>query len=148
MNDARLKKAVKHLVTKYRDERITGTLGRTNSDGTVTIVGSRQSYVIITLPDGTLIELPNIGRGHVPLRANLPVLIIRRHNGDLELDGYDDRLLDGDTGLPDSYGNMPHPFTSHTDVPTSYSGAAGEFVRVNDDEDALVFDDTIDGGAY
>lgn len=108
MTNQRLIKALRRAVTKVRDERIYGTLGRTNADGTVTVTASRQGYVLITMDNGTLIELSNTGSGHVPERAGLPVKMIRLHNGALVLDGTDDRLLEGDAFLPGAYGVLPH----------------------------------------
>jgi len=131
MNNNRLTKALSRVIKKVRDERILGTLGRVNADGTVTVVcESRPANVWIRLDSGTIIDLPNTGKGRVPLRANLPVQMIRLHNGDLALDGQVDALLEGDTGQPDEYGVLPHPFTAHTDVPATYTGAGGFVLRV------------------
>lgn len=100
MSVQRLLKALKPHITKIRDERISGVLGRTNADGSVTILGSRQDYVIVTFPNGTMAEVLNKGQGRVPLRAGLPVTLIRLHNGALRLDGQDDTLLVGDPAAP------------------------------------------------
>ncbi len=132
MNSNRLTKALSRVIKKVRDERVYGTLGRVNADGTVTVVcESRPANVWIRLDGGTIIDLPNTGKGRVPVRANLPVQMIRLHNGDLALDGQVDTLLEGDTGAPDEYGVLPHPFTAHTDVPATYTGAGGFVLRVN-----------------
>jgi hypothetical protein len=61
--------------------------------------------------------VPNIGKGRVQERATLPVQMMRLHNGELVLDGQDNRLLEGDTGEPDNpYAVPAHPITVHTDV--------------------------------
>jgi hypothetical protein len=118
MNGTRLRKALKRVITNVRDERVFGTLGRLNADGTYTIrVAERPSYVYVRMEDGTLTSLPNIGKGRVQERATLPVQMMRLHNGELVLDGQDNRLLEGDTGEPDNpYGVPAHPISIHTDV--------------------------------
>ncbi len=135
----RLLKAIDSRITKKRDERLRGTLGRVNPAGAseaVTVPASRQGWVYVTLPGGTLRELPNTGRGHVPERAGLPVFLIRRHNGDLELDGYDDSLLEGDAFLPGAHGVLPHA-SSHqdggTDEVATVTPAAGAIPKADPD---------------
>lgn len=133
----RLLDNLRFMAKDVRDERLYGILGRGRNYTEIT--APRKNEVWITLENGNAIALPNIGSGHVPERSGLRVRMIRRSNGALVLDGQDDRFMQDDSHQPNSYGVLPHPFTSHTDVPTSYDSQAGKVVRVNSDEDELEF---------
>lgn len=139
MNERRFSRALRNVVRKFRDERERATVGRLNSgDGTYTIqVPERAGYVYVTMATGDVNHA--LWRGSVPLRASLPVKLLQRADGELVVDSEDDVLLTGDTHGPDEYGVLPHPFTTHTDVPSSYSGQAGKSVVVNVAETALEF---------
>lgn len=141
MIDKQLKKALRRAVMSVRDKREYGTLGRHNTgDDSWTVKSEvRDGWVIIHHENGNYIELPNTGNGSVPIRAGLRVQMIRKTNGKLVLDGLDDRYAEEDEHGPDDYGNTPHPFTSHTDVPDSYAGEAGSIPQVNGGETGLEF---------
>lgn len=103
MTNTRLVDAVRRFVKKVRDERITGTLGRKNADGTVTVAAPRVGWVYVTLPGGAVSQLPNTGSHAVPMRAGLPVRMMRLYTGELVLDGEDTSgLLEGDENAPGS----------------------------------------------
>lgn len=121
MSVNRLVKNIKRLAKQVRDERIYGTLGR--GENYTDIVAPRAGHVWITLQDGNVISLANTGRGQVPLRAGLPVRMLRLVTGELVLDGYDERLLDDDAHLPGAHGVLPHA-ASHQDGGTDEVGTA------------------------
>lgn len=124
---------------KVRDERLYGTLGRLNADGTVTVNGSRAGWVIVNMGNGVYTELPNTGSGHVPVRANLPVKMLRLHSGDLVLDGQDDRLLEGDAGGPGDYGVPPHaPTHTHGGSDPVGTTTPAPFAIVEADADGFI----------
>jgi hypothetical protein len=133
----RLIKNLQNLSREVRDDRVFGILGR--GENYTNIDAPRKNCVWITLDNGNVISLPNIGYGSVPKRAGLRVKMIRKANGALVLDGQDDRFMQDDGHQSNAYGVPPHPFTSHTDVPTSYAGEAGKVLKVKMTEDGLEF---------
>lgn len=133
----RLSRALSKLIVRERDRR---DYGRLVSDISQIQVAERPEYVRVLTESGTITQALNRGPGRVPLRANLAVRLLRRADGELVVDGTDDRLMEGDLGAPDNpYGVPPHPFTVHIDVPSSYIGSAGQVLRVDGDEEGLEF---------
>lgn len=123
----RLQRALDNFVDGSRRRRqIHGILGRINSDGSFTFQHEYRPdfvYVRIGNADGSLTPSTarNTGKGRVPLRANLPILM-ERVNGELVIQGedYDSGLLENDAGSPgNDYGVPPHPIIAHSD----YGGA-------------------------
>lgn len=139
MNGHRLERALGQWWQKAeRDQWLYGTVGRINADGSVTItVPERPDFVYIQMVDSTLTQARNQGR--VALRALMPVKMKREQGTLLIIEEDRSGLLEGDTGGPNEYGVLPHPFTSHSDVPTAYTGHAGKVVAVKTTEDGVEF---------
>lgn len=132
-----LKKAWQQAVNKAREAGyVKGLLGRHNVDTTVTyIVPGRVDFVYVTLADKTIITA--INQAGVPHEADYPVLLRKNALGKWVIAGRDGSgTLAGPTETP-STGVLPHAFTNHTDVPTTYVGQASKVVRVNAGETAL-----------
>lgn len=135
MSLLRLRRALDQFTEKADGRRlIRGLLGRPNpgneAEPITYVVADRPDFVHVRVgnENGTLTPTTarNTGRGRVPHRAHLPILM-RRENGVLVIVGedYDSGLLENDTGGPDStYGVYPHPLTLHSDI--SGSSAPGE----------------------
>jgi hypothetical protein len=114
MTRSRLGKALQNFVVKVRDRR---EYGRLPSSVDMIVVPERPDYVRVIMDSGTQTQALNKGMGRVPLRANLPVKLLRRADGELVVDGEDDTLLENDTGEPSNdYGVPAHPISIHTDV--------------------------------
>lgn len=119
-----------------------GTLGRINSDGTVTVEADRQDFVFVTMDTGTLTTAYNAGNGAVDNRAGLPVRV-RDDNGRKIIDGINtDGLLEGDRNAPgkvysvngvgpDAHGNVANNFDDLGDV-SATSPVSGGVVQYND----------------
>ncbi len=116
MNERRLKSALGNWLQRAQNAQWeSGRLGRTNADGTVTIlVSERVGFVFVTMDKGVLATVRNMGR--VPLRAGLPVDVRREADGVLTLDRQTPTgLMEDDANQPDAYAVPPHPLTSHAD---------------------------------
>lgn len=166
----KLQRAAKRWWVKAERARwLYGTLGRKNSDGTVTIASGRQNFVYITMDTGTLTEAYNKGNGAVPLRAGLPVRV-RQEAGRLIIDGENTSgLLEGDENAPstvfsvndigpDGTGNVtldsddiPEGATNlyytaeraRDDIATSLVAGTGITVTPNDGADTITIASTI-----
>lgn len=134
---AKLARLFTKLIVRERDRREYGNL---HTSVALIEVVERPNYVRVVMEAGTITQALNKGPGRVPLRAGLAVKLMRRADGELVVDGQDDRLMEGDVGVPSPPSGVPaHSFVEHIDVPSTYTGAAGDFVRVADTEDGLVF---------
>lgn len=134
LNRAFDKAVVKADLASYE----TAKLGRLNPDATVSFaVPGRPDFTYITKSDATVTIALN--RGAVPLRAFLPVRVRDEGGGYLVIAGEDKVRAAPSTAAGSAYGVLPHPFTIHSDTPSSYSGAAGQVVKVKTTEDGLEF---------
>jgi hypothetical protein len=131
MSDKRLGRILRSVVTKFRDERLYGILGRLNADGSRTNHNElRPGFVFVEMDNGTLSG--NVRwLGDVALRQGMRVKILVKHDGEYILEGEDHRLMEGDALAPDNdYGIRPHPIEAHSDV-TFTSEAANDLFAYN-----------------